>query len=56
MPVPGVETIEKLSPVLAPDRDPVPKTAFALLVSKIDTVPVGAAELLRTPVTVAVRV
>jgi hypothetical protein len=55
-PVPGVDTIEKLSAVLALDKDPVPKIAFALLVSKIDTVPVGATELLRIPVTVAVRV
>jgi hypothetical protein len=56
MPVPGVETIEKLSAVLALDKDPVPMTAFALPVSKIDTVPVGATELFRIPVTVAVRV
>jgi hypothetical protein len=56
MPVPDIEAIEKLSAVLALDKGPVPKTAFALLVSKIDTVPVGATELLRIPVTVAARV
>ena len=55
----GNDIVDELANVIAVpalDSVAVPNTAFALLVSRIDTVPVGAIVLLPMPVTCAVNV
>ena len=51
-----VDTLANAIPADELDHDPLPKTAFPLLVSNSDTVPVSPTVLLPMPATVPVTV